>query len=966
MKLRLSIVSRVISLNWPLLLLLFGAFAVPAGAATSIEPFKGPRDHREYRYLTLPNALRVLLVSDPLTDKSAAALDIRVGSRHDPDAHLGLSHFLEHMLFLGTRGFPEAGDYQRFIQAHGGSNNASTSYEHTNYFFDIENSHFRGGLERFSQFFVAPLFTASLVDRERHAVHSEYQARLKSDGSRSWDAMQRAFNPAHPVSRFTVGSLETLSSPEPEGLRNALRTFWLEEYSANRMTLALYGVESLDRLQAWAVELFGPIIDRGLALEADKVDAPLFEAGRLPAVLEIEPERDIRTLTLSFPAPPAQTHYRAKPADYLSNILGHEGEGSLLSRLKAKGWSDGLSAGLSFGTQDDALFSLYIRLTAEGRIRIRDIIGYVFQTVARIRAEGFPRWRQDEQARLLDLGFEFQEPASPQSYVVDLARAMHIYPPVETLRGPYLLSQFEPALIGQYLDAIRADNMLATVVATGVAVEQRSPYFDAGYRLGSLPPSWRERWAAWKDDGAIRLPAPNAFVPKSTDVLGAVEGAKHPVVLSRGEGLTLLHHQDATFGVPRANVYISLRSPRANDTPDHRVATALYLRLVREQLQEFAYPASLAGLDYELYPHSRGFTLRVSGYNDKLDRLLGKLVETLRTPTIDPARFAVEVDDLGREFENRAKDRSFRLASRALSRLLVKPSWTEGQRLAALRSMTPASLEAFAPKLLASLNAVMLVHGNVTASDAQKMAVAVRRVLTAPADIVAVPRASVVRMASGSRYRWEKPVEHSDSAISLYYQGRSRVMPERARMAFLRQILSAPFYLELRTRQQLGYVVFATGMSLIEVPGISFIIQSPGSPASELETRIRVFLDDYFSELQMMPDAVFERHRAGLLSRILESDKTLRERSNRYWREIDRRRLTFDSPARLAEAVRKVTKAELLSFYKAVLLGPEVREIAAWAVGTNHQPITARQVGETALVSTAEIFQIDKQFYRSE
>lgn len=63
---------------------------------------KSANDKRTYRGLELTNGLRVLLVSDPTTDKSAASLDVNIGSLSDPRELPGLAHFLEHMLFLGT------------------------------------------------------------------------------------------------------------------------------------------------------------------------------------------------------------------------------------------------------------------------------------------------------------------------------------------------------------------------------------------------------------------------------------------------------------------------------------------------------------------------------------------------------------------------------------------------------------------------------------------------------------------------------------------------------------------------------------------------------------------------------------------------------------------------------------------------------------------------------------------------
>ena len=64
---------------------------------------KPTHDSREYRALILGNQLRVLLISDPTTDKSAAAMSVQVGSLSDPWQRQGLAHFLEHVLFLSSK-----------------------------------------------------------------------------------------------------------------------------------------------------------------------------------------------------------------------------------------------------------------------------------------------------------------------------------------------------------------------------------------------------------------------------------------------------------------------------------------------------------------------------------------------------------------------------------------------------------------------------------------------------------------------------------------------------------------------------------------------------------------------------------------------------------------------------------------------------------------------------------------------
>ncbi|MFV0277617.1 MAG: insulinase family protein, partial [Parahaliea sp.] len=195
-------------------------------------PDQSPNDENAYRLLQLDNKLEVLLISDPDTPKAAAALDIMVGSGDNPGGRAGLAHFLEHMLFLGTDKYPNPAEYEEFITEHGGSRNAYTSFEHTNYFFDINAAYLPEALDRFAQFFIAPRFDADYVEREKNAVEAEYQMGLKSDPRRGLDVLQEVINPKHPFSQFTVGSLDTLADRPGASIRDDLLAFYNAHYSA--------------------------------------------------------------------------------------------------------------------------------------------------------------------------------------------------------------------------------------------------------------------------------------------------------------------------------------------------------------------------------------------------------------------------------------------------------------------------------------------------------------------------------------------------------------------------------------------------------------------------------------------------------------------------------------------------------------------------------------------------------------
>ena len=136
--------------------------------------------------------------------KQLLLLDVNVGSFTDKEYNIsGLAHFCEHLLFMGTEKYPKENEYSNYLSKHSGSSNAYTAAEHTNYYFQVGADYLEGALDRFSQFFIAPLFSKSCQDREINAVDSENKKTCKviCGGYISWINL-RVTRPIH-----TVGSL---------------------------------------------------------------------------------------------------------------------------------------------------------------------------------------------------------------------------------------------------------------------------------------------------------------------------------------------------------------------------------------------------------------------------------------------------------------------------------------------------------------------------------------------------------------------------------------------------------------------------------------------------------------------------------------------------------------------------------------------------------------------------------------
>ncbi len=918
---------------WSGLLLAVVALLLTTPVRAELEIEKSPNDPREYRYLELENGLRTMLISDPATDKAAASLNVHVGSGSDPRDRQGLAHFLEHMLFLGTDKYPEPGEYQDYIRSHGGSNNAFTSFEDTNYFFDVNQGYLEPALDRFARFFVAPLFSPKYVEREKHAVNSEYQLKLKEDSWRYLAVFRAVINPEHPYSKFSVGSLETLEDRPGEPVRKDLLRFYRKHYVAGRMTLVVLGREPLDQLQSWVAEKFSVI--PGGPVNEEQITTPLFGEATLPARVEIEPVEERQRLKLIFPVPSERPYYRAKPMYYIANLIGHEGEGSLLAALKAKRWVDSLGAGQGPTIGEESTFEISMKLTDEGRAKIPDIIDTTFQAIRLIAGEGIQRWLFDEQRMLAEISYRFRERSEPMRYVTEIAGLMWHYPANEVLRAPYVAEDFDPDLIERYIQRLTPENLLLFVTETAVETDRLTPWFEAPYRVSTLPEAWIERWHAGAIDPALSLPAPNPFIPEDLTLRALEQGGEVPVRIEVDPGFDLWFRQDADFREPRANFYMALRSPIAFDSPEHLVLTKLYLKQVRERLRQVSYPAYLAGLEYSVNPTLDGILVQVAGYNDKLIDLLQRVTVAMAEPRVDDGGFDLLKSELDRELENDLRESPYVRALSEVRILLLEPYWTKEAQLEALRKIGEDTMREFVPELLETIELEALAHGNLSRAESLALAETARAALNgSPPDNPLSPT-RVRQLASGTDALRELSVDHGDSALVTYHQGAKSTIRERARYGLLAQIIATPFYQELRTEQQLGYVVFASASPMRDVPGVMMAIQSPNTSPASLEMRVREFLTEFEQTLHDMPQAEVERQRRALVSRLLERPQTLTEQTERYWSDITEKRTKFDTRQRLAETIGELGIEDIRATFAREILGPERRRLVVAALGNN-------------------------------
>lgn len=881
-------------------------------------------DDREYKLIRLDNGLEALLIHDPTTDKASAAMDVRVGHLSDPSDLPGMAHFCEHLLFMGTKKYPRENEYSEFLTNHSGSSNAFTALENTNYFFDVGHSHLEGALDRFAQFFLEPLFDPSCSEREIRAVDSEHKKNLQSDMWRSFQLEKSLCDPRHAYSKFGTGNLETLwNAPRAAGLdiRDELLKFHAKYYSANMMKLVVLGRESTDQLTQWVIEKFSGVPNKGSDVPRFP-NSPLSEE-QLRTQVVFRTIMDVRMVDITFPIPEQTYLFHSKPGQLLSYFIGHEGHGSLLSCLKQAGWANLLSAGSSLGAEGFELFKISIDLTQKGYEHYEQVIAAVFQYLDLLRNTPIEEWMFKEVQQISELRFAFKDKGAPALYCSTLAGQMQApYPPQWLLSGPYLLHEFDTKLVSDTLNALRPDACRVMLAGReppqGVILDKSERWYGTEYTVVPLTAK-----SGAPLDG-LALPKRNEFIPANLDVLSkreeVVQPTMRPQLIKDTDTARVWHKQDDRFFLPKANVLLLLRSPLVNESPRSAAQSRLLVELVRDALTEYAYDAEVAGLIGSIDSKLDGITVVAAGYNDKLPHMLSAVLSTLSNLRIDAQRYDMIKDQVRRGYQNFDQEAPYEHAIYYSSLLLTERAWTQHEKLAVLDSISPTDVLEFAKALLARMHLEMLVHGNMDSSLAIKLANDVEKQLAflpLPHAERFPPRSLI--LPTGCDYSWAHTVTNpSDVNSSLeYFLQICDPTDVRARstLALLSQIAKEPCFDQLRTKEQLGYLVFSGLRKAVGLMGFRVIVQSERD-ARYLESRIDSFFDNLVGIVERMDANEFEAQRASLIHKLLESDKSLTEETSRYWPNIQSGYYDFVHRARDAAMLRTVGKDDVLAMLR--------------------------------------------------
>lgn len=881
----------------------------------------------QYSSFTLDNGLRVLICHQPQTEKSNVSVAVRAGHFYDPDDCQGLSHLLEHMLFMGSRHLPKPNAINQFIEQQGGTINAWTGTEYANYHFSCSNEHLTHILPAFADMLKSPLFTTGSIEKEIESIDAEFQFKLKDDLRRLYQVHKETCNPAHPFSKFSVGNKRVFEPLGIDALHHGLRHYHKSHYCGANMTLCILTALPLEQVEV--------LVNRALSgLPTGKPVTqdwpPLYQREQLGVKINIRPLQQARRMIVTFALPALHKNVDVSPLDYISHLLGDEGQGSLLDYLKRNRLATNLIAGSGIEGEDFKDFNISIQLTEHGFVQQDTILDALFHTIGLVRKSLSSEWRYNEKARLSALAQQYDDVPKSLDLICEYAEALFSLPADKLIEADLGVTSFNAEVINQALDYFRPNNMRIKLIAPDLPVDRQSAYYKTEYSmepLGSLLLKKLETPTRFDD---ISLPPPNPYIGDNFSLTLPDANYLVPQQIVKSDTFSMWYAQDHVFHSPKGDIYLSFDSEGFSAGLREAAIKRIWLAALNDYLKSNYYRAEIAGLHYRIYGHQAGFTVHTRGFSDQqfllAEQLVSAVFDYLPSETDFNAVKQHQIQLLQNALLNKPTNRLFL----RLSVLIQRNTHAPIDLLAAVENCSYDDFISVCRKGLNNYYVEGLIHGNWGHQEARQFTNKIQGLLR-DANSQALSR-EVVKLPINNTHYHKVICEHSDAAMVLYLQAPTCDLKDTAMCMVLEQMLAAPFFNDLRTQKQLGYVVGTGYVPHNQHPGMVFYIQSPTHGAQALLDNVTDFLFEQLEEIGFYQGYWPDIQKA-MLKQLKEHDLSLSMKSQRLWLALGNQDFTFDRNKRIAKQIESFSFDDIDSYARKLATRKVFGELVLFADG---------------------------------
>ncbi|MBS0851008.1 pitrilysin [Enterobacter sp. JGM127] len=895
---------------------------------------KSDKDTRQYQAIRLDNGMVVLLVSDPQAVKSLSALVEPVGSLEDPDAHPGLAHYLEHMILMGSKKYPQPDSLAEFLKMHGGSHNASTAPYRTAFYLEVENDALEGAVDRLADAIASPLLDKKYADRERNAVNAELTLARTRDGMRMAQVSAETINPAHPASRFSGGNLETLSDKPGSPVLDALHAFRDKYYSANLMKAVVYSNKPLPALAKIAAETYGRVPNKNIT--KPQIDVPVVTDAQKGVIIHYVPAMPRKVLRVEFRIDDNTAQFRSKTDELVNYLIGNRSADTLSDWLQKQGLAEGIRADSDpVVNGNSGVLAISATLTDKGLAHRDEVVAAIFSYLNLLREKGVDKHYFDELAHVLDLDFRYPSITRDMDYVEWLADTMIRVPVEHTLDAVNIADQYDAAAVKARLEMMTPQNARIWYISPDEPHNKTAYFVNAPYQVDKISDKTFTDWQQKSAAIALKLPELNPYIPDDFTLIKPQGDYPQPKLIVDEPTLRVVYTPSQYFAnEPKADVSVILRNPAAMNSARNQVMFALNDYLAGIALDELSNQAAVGGISFSTNANN-GLMLNANGYTQRLPQLFQALLAGYfsYTPTEDQLEQAKSW--YAQMMDSAEKGKAFDQAIMPVQMLSQIPYFQREERRALLPSISLKEVMAYRDALKANARPEFLVVGNMTEEQTKTLAKNVRDQLDAHGNEWC--RNQDVLVEKQQNVIFDKESNTSDSALAAVFVPTGYdEFASSANSAVLGQIIQPWFYNQLRTEEQLGYAVFAFSMNVGRQWGLGFLLQSSDKQPAYLWQRYQAFFPQAEAKLRAMKPEEFAQIQQAVIAQINQAPQTLGEEASKISKDFDRGNMRFDSRDKVVAEIKQLTPQKVADFFHQAVVDPKGMAILSQVSGSQN------------------------------
>lgn len=272
--------------------------------------------HIKFEEYNLDNGLHVILHKDNTAPVVAISVSYHVGSKNEDSTRTGFAHFFEHLLFEGSENI-KRGEYFKYVEENGGSNNANTNIDRTYYYEIFPSNKLEIGLWLESERMMHAKIDTIGLETQREVVKEEKRKNYDNVGYRSFshEAAKRLFK-THPYRWTTIGSMDHLNKATLE----EFIAFYHKYYVPNNAVLTIAGDIDVKETKKWIEDYFGPIARGKSEIERPNIVEPLLSEEVIDTIYD--PNITTPAVFVTYRTP-KQTSREAYIMSFLNDILSN-------------------------------------------------------------------------------------------------------------------------------------------------------------------------------------------------------------------------------------------------------------------------------------------------------------------------------------------------------------------------------------------------------------------------------------------------------------------------------------------------------------------------------------------------------------------------------------------------------------------------------------------------------------------